>query len=407
MTEGAPQPDDDRGPLPRPRGDPRGLDTMRSAVPPCCCQALISYPPLALLQGLTGSDSDDGPEEETKRGKGMSGRFSGSGRGLLQSASERASAQADVEPVCLETLGAASALMQLSSCEPEQHRAAPPSSGSPTRSTGAGGGGGGGGGGGSGAHPPPSVNGMQVPQDAQSMFAALAAAPVAANYPGGVPASGMLPSLRFVLDGINSQSVLQQQQHQALAQHLVAAHQQQLLIQQQQRQQQHMQARSAVGVDSLGSAEQKGAGVLAGGTTEGADGGGDEAKHNKYCHFCQHVKVKRATSMLACVNQECARRFCEHCLVTHLNDSVPKQHEAGSWVCPICRKTCCCAFKTCERNHRHCKAFRYRQRRAEQAAKRSLNAAGGGAARPGNVAAGPVSPSKDAEGGGSPEAAAE
>ena len=338
----------------------------------------------------------------------MSGRFSGSGRALHQSASELASAQADVEPVCLETLGAASALMQLSSCEPEQHRAAPPSSGSPTRSTGAGGGGGGGGGG-SGAHPPPSVNGMQVPQDAQSMFAALAAAPVAANYPGGVPASGMLPSLRFVLDGINSQSVLQQQQHQALAQHLAAAHQQQLLIQQQQhQQQQHMQARSAVGADSLGSAEQKGAGVLAGGTTEGADGGGgDEAKHNKYCHFCQHVKVKRATSMLACVNQECARRFCEHCLVTHLNDSVPKQHEAGSWVCPICRKTCCCAFKTCERNHRHCKAFRYRQRRAEQAAKRSLNAAGGGAARPGNVAAGPVSPSKDAEGGGSPEAAAE
>jgi hypothetical protein len=64
------------------------------------------------------------------------------------------------------------------------------------------------------------------------------------------------------------------------------------------------------------------------------------ANHNKYCHFCQHVKVKdirvlctagrrshldsqvRASSMLACQNPECCRRFCEHCLVTHLNEDV-------------------------------------------------------------------------------------
>jgi hypothetical protein len=36
-------------------------------------------------------------------------------------------------------------------------------------------------------------------------------------------------------------------------------------------------------------------------------------KHNKYCHFCQHVKV-RASGMLACCNKDCTRRFCEHCL---------------------------------------------------------------------------------------------
>eukprot|EP00960_Hanusia_phi_P005071 146117-Hanusia_phi.AAC.4 len=91
---------------------------------------------------------------------------------------------------------------------------------------------------------------------------------------------------------------------------------------------------------------------------------------------------------------ECARRFCEHCLMTHLHDVVPpdgrglKELCDGKWLCPICRKVCCCAIQVCNRAHRHCKgnlqcsstwagltplvAYRYRQRRAEQAAKRSL-----------------------------------
>jgi hypothetical protein len=43
----------------------------------------------------------------------------------------------------------------------------------------------------------------------------------------------------------------------------------------------------------------------------------DDAKHNKYCHFCQHVKM-RASAMLACSNKGCARRFCEHCLVNQV-----------------------------------------------------------------------------------------
>ena len=122
----------------------------------------------------------------------------------------------------------------------------------------------------------------------------------------------------------------------------------------------------------------------AGAGAEVAEGDEGEGKHNKYCHFCQHVKVKRATSMLACENAECARRFCEHCLTIHLSDAMPREEAAGDlssrgggggtrgkWLCPICRKICCCAIGVCDRPHRHCKAYRYRQRRAELAAKRS------------------------------------
>mmetsp|Transcript_74685 Transcript_74685/g.112542 ORF Transcript_74685/g.112542 Transcript_74685/m.112542 type:complete len:420 (+) Transcript_74685:145-1404(+) len=101
------------------------------------------------------------------------------------------------------------------------------------------------------------------------------------------------------------------------------------------------------------------------------------ANHNKYCHFCQHVKV-RASSMLACENQECCRRFCEHCLMTHLNEDVdPMSSDAWEmvngkpvWYCPICRNKCCCSVSDCTDDHRHCKAYRYRRRRAELASKR-------------------------------------
>ena len=34
--------------------------------------------------------------------------------------------------------------------------------------------------------------------------------------------------------------------------------------------------------------------------------------HDKYCHFCQHVKI-RISSMLGCQNPSCMRRFCRHC----------------------------------------------------------------------------------------------
>ena len=124
-----------------------------------------------------------------------------------------------------------------------------------------------------------------------------------------------------------------------------------------------------------------GTGGVAGGGMGGAAGsfdmmhrsttGTQAAKHNKYCHFCQHVKV-RASGMLACCNKDCTRRFCEHCLSKSIGDDVNPQTSSawvnGQWHCPVCRKLCCCAIGDCDKNHRHCKAYRYRVRRAEQQA---------------------------------------
>jgi len=95
-----------------------------------------------------------------------------------------------------------------------------------------------------------------------------------------------------------------------------------------------------------------------------------KANHNKYCHFCQHIKVKRASSMLACENRGCNRRFCEHCLTTHLHDARSSQEwrrKGAAWHCPICTKSCCCTMRECTKAHRHCKAYRYRRKRAQQA----------------------------------------
>ncbi|KAJ1482950.1 hypothetical protein T484DRAFT_2624849 [Baffinella frigidus] len=104
------------------------------------------------------------------------------------------------------------------------------------------------------------------------------------------------------------------------------------------------------------------------------------AKHNKYCHFCQHVKV-RASGMLACCNKDCTRRFCEHCLSKSIGDDVNPQTSpawiGGQWHCPVCRKLCCCALGECDKNHRHCKAYRYRVRRAEQQAFKRTGVTGG------------------------------
>lgn len=40
---------------------------------------------------------------------------------------------------------------------------------------------------------------------------------------------------------------------------------------------------------------------------------------------------------------------------------------SGPWHCPICRKTCCCTMGDCGQAHRHCKAYRYRRKRAARA----------------------------------------
>lgn len=109
--------------------------------------------------------------------------------------------------------------------------------------------------------------------------------------------------------------------------------------------------------------------------------GAQAAKHNKYCHFCQHVKV-RASGMLACCNKDCTRRFCEHCLSKSIGDDVNPQTSTawvgGQWHCPVCRKLCCCAIGDCDKNHRHCKAYRYRVRRAEQQAVKRAGTGGAG-----------------------------
>jgi hypothetical protein len=75
--------------------------------------------------------------------------------------------------------------------------------------------------------------------------------------------------------------------------------------------------------------------------------------------------------MRACTYPECARRFCEHCLTVHMSEETLEGVDADTeWLCPICRKVCCCAVQSCNKTHRHCKAYRYRLRRAELAAKR-------------------------------------
>ena len=76
----------------------------------------------------------------------------------------------------------------------------------------------------------------------------------------------------------------------------------------------------------------------------------------------QHVKV----NMMACEAENCTHRFCTYCLTVHLGVDTD-QKEAGVWHCPTCSGNCCCSGPECNKPHRHCKAFRYRQRRAAAA----------------------------------------
>lgn len=131
-----------------------------------------------------------------------------------------------------------------------------------------------------------------------------------------------------------------------------------------------------------GVAKSNSAQCASGGAVQAEVGGGvggvatllnspdDSSAHNKYCHFCQHIKVKRASSMIACENRGCNRRFCDHCLSTHIADqSYTLQWRASGlpWHCPICTKSCCCTLGDCSKTHRHCKAYRYRRKRAQLA----------------------------------------
>ena len=70
--------------------------------------------------------------------------------------------------------------------------------------------------------------------------------------------------------------------------------------------------------------------------------------------------------MMACEAENCTHRFCTYCLTVHLGVDTD-QKEAGVWHCPTCSGNCCCSGPECNKPHRHCKAFRYRQRRAAAA----------------------------------------
>jgi len=80
--------------------------------------------------------------------------------------------------------------------------------------------------------------------------------------------------------------------------------------------------------------------------------------------------------MVSCGSTHCSRRFCEHCLNVHLAHSIASDPQGvppsdPGWKCPVCRKSCCCSLTVCTQQHRHCKAYRYRRRRAEQIKKAS------------------------------------
>ena len=80
--------------------------------------------------------------------------------------------------------------------------------------------------------------------------------------------------------------------------------------------------KDAVQSSSAGGAWQGPGGVGPRAAPQQKEAAEDSSAHNKYCHFCQHIKVKRASSMIACENRGCNRRFCEHCLNTHVADPV-------------------------------------------------------------------------------------
>jgi len=141
----------------------------------------------------------------------------------------------------------------------------------------------------------------------------------------------------------------------------------------------------------------------AGGAKRSADEAAQEepaASHHKYCHFCQHVKI-RSSSMLGCQNPSCMRRFCRHCLLTHLGeeDEMLDGSDAQPWYCPICRSKCCCAKSECTEEHRHCKAYRYRCSRAEKSIK---GANGNKKKRTVSTKRGPCAPSSTGSVGGLP-----
>ena len=75
--------------------------------------------------------------------------------------------------------------------------------------------------------------------------------------------------------------------------------------------------------------------------------------------------------MMACESGDCTHRFCTYCLAVHLGINIDLSAGKGDgWACPTCSSKCCCSQPECNKAHRHCKAYRYRCRRAAAASLR-------------------------------------
>ena len=75
--------------------------------------------------------------------------------------------------------------------------------------------------------------------------------------------------------------------------------------------------------------------------------------------------------MMACEADDCTHRFCTYCLAVHLGidteTASSSSFKSTPCHCPTCSSKCCCSQPECTKAHRHCKAHRYRCRRAAAA----------------------------------------
>ena len=88
------------------------------------------------------------------------------------------------------------------------------------------------------------------------------------------------------------------------------------------------------------------------------------------CTSCVHPDLARLPpAVLVCVPSYFAVRTCPTAYdepLSPIRNPSPQPKSPTRGILQVC----CCAVQSCTKNHRHCKAYRYRLRRAELAAKR-------------------------------------
>lgn len=72
------------------------------------------------------------------------------------------------------------------------------------------------------------------------------------------------------------------------------------------------------------------------------------SKGGSSCHQCKSRRSFRdltyCTSNLDNSKKKtCRKKYCEHCLSKFYKEAVASERQKASWVCPSCRKICCCA----------------------------------------------------------------